>query len=506
MTRLERQAAVDALTGLATRRVLDEAARSAISGAVSHDGTSLILLDVDEFKSVNDRYGHPAGDEVLVQLADYLVRSARRDDVVSRLGGDEMAVLLPGCAVTSLQRRAEQIVADVGTHPFVLPSGEEIRVSVSVGLANVPADAVDLRPLPQGRPGPVRGERIRPEPGRSAGRRHTAAARGVTTQGSRCPWVRATCKPACTSAALHADATERASCLEQAWAAQRGLQPSDVDNSMDERVRICSVTAPRRGPTILAVVISSKPWTRRPPRGIRCLASAALLITSSRARGASGIASKNTARSLITGPVVAVSRGTETVMSLKRITALMAGGALAVAVAATASPAVAASQGTWGVGPVAAAPAPTAGGATAYYNIGGPGGIVTGPDGNLWFTNASNDTIGKITPAGAVSTYSSPGNISQPFEIIAGPDGNLWFTNNGWGGGNTIGRITPSGAVTSYSSTEVQALRGIVLGPDGAMWFTSHGLPGIGRITTDGTITYHTNPGHAGAGRDHRRV
>ena len=147
VTKLERQAAVDALTGLATRRVLDEAARSAISGAASHEGTSLILLDVDEFKSVNDRYGHPGGDEVLVQLAEYLVRSARRDDVVSRLGGDEMAVLLPGCSVASLQRRAEQIVTDVGTHPFVLHSGEEIRVSVSVGLANAPADAVDLQGL-----------------------------------------------------------------------------------------------------------------------------------------------------------------------------------------------------------------------------------------------------------------------------------------------------------------------------------------------------------------------
>lgn len=147
VTRLERLAAVDPLTGLATRRVLDEAARSAISGAVSQEGTSLILLDVDEFKSVNDRYGHPGGDEVLVQLADYLVRSARRDDVVSRLGGDEMAVLMPGCSKASLQRRAEQIVEDVGNHQFVLQSGEEIRVSVSVGLANAPADALDLQGL-----------------------------------------------------------------------------------------------------------------------------------------------------------------------------------------------------------------------------------------------------------------------------------------------------------------------------------------------------------------------
>ena len=70
VARLERLAAVDTLTGLATRRVLDEAAKTAMSSADSHEGTSLILLDVDEFKSINDRYGHPGGDEVLVQLAD----------------------------------------------------------------------------------------------------------------------------------------------------------------------------------------------------------------------------------------------------------------------------------------------------------------------------------------------------------------------------------------------------------------------------------------------------
>lgn len=84
---------------------------------------------------------------MLVQLADLLVHSARRDDVVSRLGGDEMALLLPRCSVTSLRRRAEQIVADVGTHIFVLHSGQEVRVSVSVGLAHVPTDAVDLQSL-----------------------------------------------------------------------------------------------------------------------------------------------------------------------------------------------------------------------------------------------------------------------------------------------------------------------------------------------------------------------
>ncbi|MCW2759721.1 MAG: Diguanylate cyclase protein [Nocardioidaceae bacterium] len=145
--RLERLAAIDPLTGLATRRVLDEAARSALSGAASVDGTSLILIDVDEFKSINDRFGHPCGDEVLVQLADLLVRSARRDDVVSRLGGDEMALLLPGCSVSDLRRRAEQIVWDVRARTFVLQDGEEVTVSVSVGLAHVPTDATDLQSL-----------------------------------------------------------------------------------------------------------------------------------------------------------------------------------------------------------------------------------------------------------------------------------------------------------------------------------------------------------------------
>lgn len=135
----------------------------------------------------------------------------------------------------------------------------------------------------------------------------------------------------------------------------------------------------------------------------------------------------------------------------------------------------------------------TPGAATAYYNIAGPGGIATGPDGNLWFTNGSNDTIGKVTPAGVVTTYTGPG-IAQP-NSIASDGTSLWFTNNGFGGGDTIGRINPStGVITSYAVSGLRALRGITLGPDGAMWFTSHGIPGIGRITAEGTITVYPNP------------
>ena len=144
---LERRAAIDPLTGLATRRVLDDAAQSAISSAASVEGTSLILLDVDNFKSINDRYGHPAGDEVLVQLAALLVQSARHDDIVCRIGGDEMALLLPGCSVSSLRTRAQEIVQIVRARSFRLSEGERVTVSVSVGLAHAPTDAMDLQTL-----------------------------------------------------------------------------------------------------------------------------------------------------------------------------------------------------------------------------------------------------------------------------------------------------------------------------------------------------------------------
>jgi diguanylate cyclase (GGDEF)-like protein len=147
VAQLVRQAAIDPLTGLVTRRVLDEAAQSAMSGAASESGTSLILLDVDNFKSINDSHGHPAGDEVLVQLAALLVESAGPNEVVSRMGGDEIALLLPGSSMETLQHRAEQIVWEVRAHQFAVNDGIAVSVSVSVGTAHAPTHAVDLHAL-----------------------------------------------------------------------------------------------------------------------------------------------------------------------------------------------------------------------------------------------------------------------------------------------------------------------------------------------------------------------
>ena len=144
---LTEQAAVDPLTGLATRRVLDAATRSALSGTDGHDGTALVLLDVDHFKSVNDGLGHPVGDAALHHIAEILQASSRPADVIARMGGDELAVLLPGCSYTAAVTRAQQLVDAVQSAPLRLPDGREVALSVSAGASHVPDHARDVRDL-----------------------------------------------------------------------------------------------------------------------------------------------------------------------------------------------------------------------------------------------------------------------------------------------------------------------------------------------------------------------
>ena len=116
-----------------------------------------------------------------------------------------------------------------------------------------------------------------------------------------------------------------------------------------------------------------------------------------------------------------------------------------------------------------------------------PTGIVTGPDGNLWFTNFAGNSIGRITPAGVVTRFTDA-TISGPEGITAGPDGNLWFTNGNFAG-QSIGRITPAGVVTRFTDPSISTPEGITAGPDGNLWFTNRGGHSIGRITPVGIVT-----------------
>jgi streptogramin lyase len=128
-------------------------------------------------------------------------------------------------------------------------------------------------------------------------------------------------------------------------------------------------------------------------------------------------------------------------------------------------------------------------------NGGGAGlnnGIAKGPDGNIWFTEFTNDNIDKITPGGSVTQYPIPGPSSGPQGIAAGPDGNLWFAENVTG---QIGKITPAGAITQYSLPNASSgPLNITAGPDGNLWFTEFASSAIGKITTSGTVTEYPLP------------
>jgi len=128
--------------------------------------------------------------------------------------------------------------------------------------------------------------------------------------------------------------------------------------------------------------------------------------------------------------------------------------------------------------------------------ITGPWGITAGPDGALWFTNRTGNTIGRITTTGKVKTFSGTG-ISAPEGITAGPDGNLWFTTDTTVNEDSIGRITTTGSVTT-SFLGSTGPWGITAGPDGALWFTNHTGNTIWRYTTSNQVTSYTAPGISG--------
>jgi uncharacterized repeat protein (TIGR01451 family) len=110
----------------------------------------------------------------------------------------------------------------------------------------------------------------------------------------------------------------------------------------------------------------------------------------------------------------------------------------------------------------------------------GPVDIVSGADGNLWFTESNTAQIGRITPAGVITEFAIPfAGGSRPLGITAGPDGNLWFVEQG----GRIGQVTTSGDITQYyAMSPSDGLTDIAVGPDGALWFTQFYAEAIGRI------------------------
>ncbi len=129
----------DALTGLANRRSFDLAlAREIDRVARSGEPALLLVLDIDHFKRVNDRFGHRAGDMVIQAVAGALLDSVRPMDLVARIGGEEFAIILPSCASAFGETVAERIRRRVARMPVAVGAGEQIAVSISVGGAFAP--------------------------------------------------------------------------------------------------------------------------------------------------------------------------------------------------------------------------------------------------------------------------------------------------------------------------------------------------------------------------------
>lgn len=143
----------DPLTGLHNRRFFNEILEYEIDRALRHkDEFAILSLDLDNFKTVNDSYGHLVGDQVLIHIAQLLKKQARKGDVVVRLGGDEFAVLLPGTSAVSALIVAESLRQAVHDYEYLIaqPMPKRINISTSIGVASFPADATSISDLLSG--------------------------------------------------------------------------------------------------------------------------------------------------------------------------------------------------------------------------------------------------------------------------------------------------------------------------------------------------------------------
>lgn len=137
---LERRASFDALTGVLARPALIARAASLVErGAASGRGVALLMLDLDRFKSVNDRYGHSAGDRVLRAAATRMAASCRGGDLLGRLGGEEFMAVFAGVAEAEALAIADRLREAVAATPIDLGHGPSIDAAVSGGLVTLDA-------------------------------------------------------------------------------------------------------------------------------------------------------------------------------------------------------------------------------------------------------------------------------------------------------------------------------------------------------------------------------
>lgn len=139
----------DGLTGLLNRQALNETLTNEFNRAKRHsEDLSVIFFDLDNFKKVNDVYGHLAGDEALKQVAKILLLQKRLEDIAARYGGEEMVLLLPETSKGNAYTLAERIRSQVEA-TTIQWEGENIRLTISGGISSFPLEASSERSLIQ---------------------------------------------------------------------------------------------------------------------------------------------------------------------------------------------------------------------------------------------------------------------------------------------------------------------------------------------------------------------
>lgn len=139
VTQLERAATRDGKTGLLNAASWHTQARAELDRARRHDtAVGLLMIDIDHFRTINERYDHAVGDEVLSVVGAALRRGTRQEDLRGRLGGEEFVIMLPGVAGSDLVRIADRLRCRIAETPIPAEAPVPLRVSVSMGAASFP--------------------------------------------------------------------------------------------------------------------------------------------------------------------------------------------------------------------------------------------------------------------------------------------------------------------------------------------------------------------------------
>jgi len=151
-SKIERENIIDHLTGIHNRRYLDERIDSEAIRAHKYDmPLSMMMIDIDHFKAVNDRYGHQIGDRVLKRLCEVLIKEGRVTDVVARYGGEEIVILTIQTNISDTFNVAEKLRKTVETSIMVPVDKseyrEDIRITVSIGVAGLDQQGFDSQAM-----------------------------------------------------------------------------------------------------------------------------------------------------------------------------------------------------------------------------------------------------------------------------------------------------------------------------------------------------------------------